>query len=152
METAICTTIKSIARDQWEACRSSKASGDPFLAYDFFFLLETSNSVGPNTGWIPFYIIFKEKNLVVGIIVSFLKTHSQGEYVFDHSWADAYQRSGENYYPKLQVAVPFTPVSGERILVRPDYEEKIGEMILSAKRLVKENNFSSLHTSSLLKV
>ncbi len=85
--------------------------------------METSNSVGPKTGWIPFYIIFKEKNIVVGIIVSFLKNHSQGEYVFDHSWADAYERSGGkeyvfdhswadayersggNYYPKLQVAV-----------------------------------------------
>ena len=145
METVICTTIKSIPRDQWEACRSNKADGDPFLSYDFFFLLETSSSVGPNTGWIPFYITFKEKNIVVGVIVSFLKNHSQGEYVFDHSWADAYQRSGGNYYPKLQVAVPFTPVSGERILVTKEYEYKVGEMISSAKRLVKENNLSSLH-------
>ncbi len=145
METVICTTIKSIPRDQWEACRSNKADGDPFLSYDFFFLLETSSSVGPNTGWIPFYITFKEKNIVVGVIVSFLKNHSQGEYVFDHSWADAYQRSGGNYYPKLQVAVPFTPVSGERILVKKEYEYKVGEMISSAKRLVKENNLSSLH-------
>lgn len=69
METAICTTIKSIARDQWEACRSSKGNGDPFLSYDFFSLLETSNSIGRNTGWAPFYIAFKEKNVVVGIIV-----------------------------------------------------------------------------------
>ena len=145
METVICTTIKSIPRDQWEACRSNKADGDPFLSYDFFFLLETSYSVGPNTGWIPFYITFKEKNIVIGVIVSFLKNHSQGEYVFDHSWADAYQRSGGNYYPKLQVAVPFTPVSGERILVKKEYEYKVGEMISSAKRMVKENNLSSLH-------
>ena len=145
MKTEICTTIKSIPRDQWEACRTSKASGDPFLSYDFFFLLESSNSVGPNTGWIPFYITFKEKNLVVGIIVSFLKNHSQGEYVFDHSWADAYQRSGANYYPKLQVAVPFTPVSGERILVRPENESQLDEMISSTKRILRENNISSLH-------
>ena len=145
METAICTTIKSIARDQWEACRSSKGGGDPFLSYDFFSLLETSNSVGSNTGWAPFYITFKEKNVVVGIIISFLKNHSQGEYVFDHSWADAYQRSGGNYYPKLQVSVPFTPVSGERILVREEYEDRVDEMLSSAKRLVKENNLSSLH-------
>ena len=107
--------------------------------------MENSNSIGRNTGWAPFYIAFKEKNVVVGIIVSFLKNHSQGEYVFDHSWADAYQRSGGNYYPKLQVAVPFTPVSGERILVRPEYDNKVGEMISSAKRLVKENNLSSFH-------
>ena len=90
-------------------------------------------------------IAFKEKNVVVGIIVSFLKNHSQGEYVFDHSWADAYERSGGNYYPKLQVAVPFTPVSGERILVREEYKDKVGEMLASVKRLVKENNLSSLH-------
>ena len=147
METVICNTIKSIPKDQWEACRSSKASGDPFLSYDFFFLLESSNSVGPNTGWIPFYITFKEKNIVVGIIVSFLKSHSQGEYVFDHSWADAYHRSGANYYPKLQVAVPFTPVSGERILVRLGNERFVDEMISSTKRLVKENNISSLHVT-----
>ena len=145
MKTEICTTIKSIPRDQWEACRTRKASGDPFLSYDFFFLLESSNSVGPNTGWIPFYITFKEKNLIVGIIVSFLKNHSQGEYVFDHSWADAYQRSGANYYPKLQVAVPFTPVSGERILVRPENEKQLDEMISSTKRILRENNLSSLH-------
>ncbi len=145
METEICTTIKSIARDQWEACRSSNAGGDPFLSYDFFSLLETSNSVGSDTGWIPFYIAFKEKNIVVGIIVSFLKNHSQGEYVFDHSWADAYERSGGHYYPKLQIAVPFTPVSGERILVRTEYKDKVDEMLSSVKRLVKENNLSSLH-------
>ena len=145
METAICTTIKSIARDQWEACRSSKGGGDPFLSYDFFSLLETSNSIGSNTGWAPFYLVFKEKNVVAGIIVSFLKNHSQGEYVFDHSWADAYERSGGNYYPKLQVSVPFTPVSGERILVREEYEDRVDEMLSSAKRLVKENNLSSLH-------
>ena len=145
METVICTTIKSIARDQWEACRSSEASGDPFLSYDFFSLLETSNSVGRNTGWIPFYIAFKAKNIVVGIVVSFLKNHSQGEYVFDHSWAEAYERSGRDYYPKLQIAVPFTPVSGERILVRADYKDKVDEMLESVKRLVEENNLSSLH-------
>ncbi len=147
VETVICNTIKSIPRDQWEACRSSKAAGDPFLSYDFFFLLESSDSVGPNTGWLPFYITFQEKNIVVGIIVSFLKNHSQGEYVFDHSWADAYQRSGANYYPKLQVAVPFTPVSGERILVRSENEDQVDEMILATKRLVKENNISSLHVT-----
>jgi len=147
VETVICNTIKSIPRNQWEACRCSKAGGDPFLSYDFFFLLESSNSVGASTGWIPFYITFKEKNIVVGIIVSFLKSHSQGEYVFDHSWADAYQRSGANYYPKLQVAVPFTPVSGERILVRPENENQVNEMIASTKRLVKENNISSLHVT-----
>ena len=147
METVICKTIKSIPKDQWEACRSCKAGGDPFLSYDFFLLLESSNSVGPNTGWIPYYITFKEQNIIVGIIVSFLKTHSQGEYVFDHSWADAYQRSGANYYPKLQVAVPFTPVSGERILVRTENESQIDEMISSTKKLVKENNISSLHVT-----
>ena len=71
METVICTSIKSIARDEWEACRSGKAGGDPFLSYDFFSLLETSKSVGSDTGWLPFYIAFKEDNVVVGIIVSF---------------------------------------------------------------------------------
>ena len=70
METVICKTIKLIARDQWEACRSSKAGGDPFLSYDFFSLLETSNSVGSDTGWIPFYIAFKEENVVVALNVN----------------------------------------------------------------------------------
>ena len=83
METEICKTIKSIPKDQWEACRCSKAGGDPFLSYDFFFLLETSNSVGSNTGWTPFYLTFKEKNTVVGIIVSFLKN----EYSVGHFYA-----------------------------------------------------------------
>ena len=65
METVICKTIKSIPKNQWEACRSSKGGGDPFLSYDFFSLLETSNSIGRNTGWAPFYIAFKEKNVVI---------------------------------------------------------------------------------------
>jgi predicted N-acyltransferase len=145
LETLVCTTIKTIPRDQWEACRAGISDGNPFLSYHFFLLLEESKSIGPKTGWVPFYITFREKGNVVGIILSFLKNHSQGEYVFDHSWADAYQQTGGNYYPKLQVAVPFTPVSGERVLVRKGYENRIDEMISRAKILIKENNISSLH-------
>ena len=89
---------------------------DPFLSHAFLSALEDSNSVGPGTGWTPAPILVEDDaSKLVAAAPAYLKSHSQGEYVFDHGWADAWQRAGGEYYPKLQVAVPFTPVPGPRL-------------------------------------
>jgi predicted N-acyltransferase len=149
LKTSILSSIKTIKKDDWNACcYSDGGEKNPFLSYEFFRLLETSGSIGKGTGWQPFYILFFENDLLIGILPSFLKSHSQGEYVFDHGWAEAYHRAGGNYYPKLQVAVPFTPVTGERIFIRSGYKEKNIDNILSiTKDIIVEKGISSLHIS-----
>src|SRR4051794_11566986 len=93
------------------------AGPDPFLSHAFLSSLEDSGSVGPGTGWTPAPILIEDQaSHLVSAAPAYLKTHSQGEYVFDHGWADAWERAGGQYYPKLQVAVPFTPVPGPRLL------------------------------------
>jgi uncharacterized protein len=92
---------------------------NPFIAHAFLAALEQSNSVGPRTGWQPRHVLARTADgTLVAAAPCYLKSHSRGEYVFDHGWADAYERAGGSYYPKLQVAVPFTPASGRRLLVR----------------------------------
>ena len=92
---------------------------NPFIAHAFLAALEQSNSVGPRTGWQPWHVLARTADgTLVAAAPCYLKSHSRGEYVFDHGWADAYERAGGSYYPKLQVAVPFTPASGRRLLVR----------------------------------
>ena len=97
----------------WDALAGS---GDPFLGHAFLALLESSGSVGGDSGWTPLPILVERDGRVIAAAPAYLKTHSQGEYVFDHGWAEAWQRAGRPYYPKLQVAVPFTPVPGRRLL------------------------------------
>lgn len=104
--------IASVDRGQWDAL----AGGDPFLSHDFLASLEDSGSVGFGTGWSPAPILIEDSGLAVAAAPAYLKSHSQGEYVFDHGWADAWQQAGGQYYPKLQIAVPFTPVPGARLL------------------------------------
>ena len=93
------------------------AGPEPFTSHAFLSAIEESGSVGPGTGWTPAPILVEDgADHLVAAAPAYLKTHSQGEYVFDHGWADAWQRSGGDYYPKLQIAVPFTPVPGPRLL------------------------------------
>ena len=132
------TTLKDIPAQDWDACANPYAAiasdtvtlppdgerDNPFLSHAFLRALETSGSVGGKTGWAPFYCLVRdEADTLLGATPSYLKAHSMGEYVFDHSWAQAFQRAGGNYYPKLQVAVPFTPVTGRRLLVRAGGQE-----------------------------
>ena len=91
-------------------------AGDPFLSHAFLSALEDSSSVGPGTGWTPAPILIEEEDRLIATAPAYLKAHSQGEYVFDHGWAEAWERAGGEYYPKLQIAVPFTPVPGPRLL------------------------------------
>ncbi len=111
--------VAEIDRADWDHCAAGTAERpDPLLAHDFFAALEASGSAAPETGWHPRHIVVDGPDArPAAIVPAYVKTHSQGEYVFDHSWARAYERAGGRYYPKLQVAVPFNPVTGPRLLV-----------------------------------
>jgi predicted N-acyltransferase len=99
-------------------CSASTHSYNPFVSHAFFSALEASGSAGARTGWGPRHLLARLDGAVAGIVPCYLKSHSQGEYVFDRGWAEAYERAGGRYYPKLQVSVPFTPAAGPRLLIR----------------------------------
>lgn len=106
--------ISEIGEADWDACNPD---GHPFTSYAFLSALEDSGCVGDRTGWTPLHLVARdEAGAVAGVAPAYLKTHSYGEYVFDWAWADAYVRAGGRYYPKLQLAVPFTPVTGPRLM------------------------------------
>lgn len=114
--------------------------GDPFLSHAFLSALEDSASVGRGTGWTPAPILVEEEARLVAAAPAYLKTHSQGEYVFDHGWAEAWERAGGQYYPKLQVSVPFTPVPGPRLLgSRPQ------QLLAAVEAVTVQNDMSSAH-------
>ena len=117
------------------------AADDPFVSHPFLSALEDSRSVGPGTGWTPAPILVEDDAAhLVAAAPAYLKTHSQGEYVFDHGWADAWERAGGRYYPKLQVAVPFTPAPGERLLGhRPQ------QLLTAIETVTVQNDISSAH-------
>ena len=147
----IYENINEIGEKNWENCAKNKIgkiSFDPFTTYRFLELLEDSGSVGKNSGWLPRYLVAKVDSEVIGVAPMYAKSHSQGEYVFDHSWAHAYQKSGGNYYPKIQIAAPFTPVSGKRFLICEGYEQ-IGTkaLIRAIKQLCEQNKISGLHVT-----
>ena len=94
----------------------------------------------------PNYLIAQDSNNVVGVMPLYLKGHSQGEYIFDHNWAQAFSQAGGHYYPKFQIAVPFTPVSGRRLLLKSGYEKSAADaLIFSAKKIAQDNEISSIH-------
>ncbi len=118
---SIVQRAADIDADEWDACArgvNSNASPNPFCTHAFFVALEESGSASAQTGWAPVHLVARHGHDVVGIAPCYLKSHSRGEYVFDHGWAEALQRAGGQYYPKLQVSVPFTPATGPRLMVR----------------------------------
>jgi uncharacterized protein len=120
--------ISQISADEWDACAGRD---NPFVSYAFLSALEDSGSAGAESGWRPHHLaIGLEDGHLRGVVPMYLKNHSQGEYVFDGGWADAYERAGGQYYPKLQVASPFSPVTGPRLLARP------GENVDSVRNLL----------------
>ena len=140
--------IASIGRDAWDACAAP--TGDPFVSYDFLHACEASGSAVPSQGWAARHLsLHDEDGAVIGVMPLYLKGHSQGEYVFDHSWADAYQRAGGRYYPKLLGAVPFTPATGPRFLNASNTDAAtVREALLQgALTLVERLGVSSLHVN-----
>ena len=137
------SSINKFKLKDWNNCNKD---GNVFLSYNFLKLLEDSKSIGGNTGWQPIYFCLKTNNKVTIIVPSFIKYHSQGEFVFDHSWAQAYQSLGLKYYPKLLIASPFSPVTGKRILVTPDANDQIKKKLFNfIKDFCKEKEISSIH-------
>lgn len=140
--------VADIGREAWDACAGP--SGDPFVSFDFLDACEASGSAAPQQGWAGRHLSLRdEAGAVLGVMPLWLKGHSQGEYVFDHGWAEAYERAGGRYYPKLLGAVPFTPVTGPRFLARPDTDAAaVREALLQgALALVERLGLSSLHVN-----
>lgn len=133
----IASGISGLNAHAWDRL----GGGDPFVSHAFLSALEDSNSVGPGTGWTPAPVLIEDEDShLVAAAPAYFKTHSQGEYVFDHGWADAWERAGGQYYPKLQVAVPFTPVPGRRLLgSRPHY------LLTALEAVTVQNDISSAH-------
>lgn len=128
---------------QWDALNPDM---NPFMRHGFLTALEDSGSVGEGTGWQPAPLVIESSDgTLLAALPAYLKGHSQGEYVFDHAWADAYQRAGGRYYPKLQIAAPFTPATGPRLLLR---DPALGKPLLdAAARLCAQNGLSSAHAT-----
>jgi uncharacterized protein len=168
----VANSLKEVAAEAWDACANPVMGRDhgngadlasredqenaledqynPFISYDFLSSLELSQSVRTRGGWQPLHLLAEDSNgTLVGAVPCYAKTHSQGEYVFDHGWAEAYERAGGNYYPKLQVSVPFTPATGRRLLVRPGPEADAvrGALADSLMDICRRSNASSAHVT-----
>ena len=145
------SSLDQIDAATWDACACPEAADggrpiDPFTTYRFLKALEDSGSVGAGTGWDPRYLTAEIGGQVIAVAPLYGKSHSQGEYIFDHNWAHAYEQAGGRYYPKLQMAVPFTPATGRRFLTRPGYDTVgMSALVQGAVELATQNHVSSLH-------
>ncbi len=137
--------LSDVSAADWNALLSPDAG--PFLRHEFLSALEETGCVGGNTGWQVAHLVLKQDGQLIGAIPMYLKQHSYGEFVFDWSWAQAYEQQGMNYYPKALCAIPFTPVQGSRILCNPksDVVEIQNALIGGLKTLMAENHLSSVH-------
>jgi predicted N-acyltransferase len=143
LELARVTSLERIEPGAWNAL----SPGDPFMRHEFLVALEHSGSIGRRTAWRPHYLTARDNGRLVGALPLYLKYDSRGEFVFDWSWADAYERAGGRYYPKLVASVPFTPATGRRLLVRPDADRAAvaAHLMQGALALQEELDASSLH-------
>lgn len=148
---SVLRSVRDVRQEDWDHCANPPGETyNPFLAYAFWLSLEESGSAAANKGWVPCHLALKEGDGgLAAIMPCYLKSHSYGEYIFDHSWAHAYERAGGRYYPKLQTAVPFTPVTGRRLLVRPGFPEHEAHALLAAAavEVAKQNRASSWHVT-----
>jgi hypothetical protein len=151
MQARILDSIDDLAPAAWNACANPPGlPHNPFLRHEFLHALEASGSAVTRTGWRPFHLVLEDGDALLGVVPMYLKAHSQGEYVFDYAWADAWQRAGGSYYPKLQVSVPFTPATGRRLLAR-DADPEIERTLLGACiQVARQVNVSSLHVTFML--
>jgi predicted N-acyltransferase len=135
--------IAEIAAADWDACAGT---GNPFVSHAFLSALEDSGSASNRTGWLPQHAVLRtEDHRIVAVAPMYAKSHSYGEYVFDHGWANALERAGERYYPKLQVAVPFSPVPGPRLLRRPDSGIPVSALAGAFRQACESLGTSSVH-------
>ena len=152
MKIELASSLRNIDKNQWNKLN---ICNHPFTSYEFLNALESSNSVSTKTGWTPKHILVKNAaNNLIGASPNYLKMHSYGEYIFDHSWANAFENAGGQYYPKLLSAIPFTPATGPRILLSPqkNNNDEILKLIIGTyEQLVKNNNLSSAHINFITK-
>lgn len=166
------SSVSQIPAEDWDACANpagppdvrevpaspgtkgrsragSNTAFNPFVSHAFFSAVEASGSASPRTGWAPRHLLARLDGEIAGIVPCYLKSHSQGEYVFDRGWAEAYQRAGGRYYPKLQASVPFTPATGPRLLIRDGADrERIGSALASGLvGLCDATEASSVHVT-----
>ena len=145
-------SIENIGKKNWNNCANHEAlSYNPFVSYEFLNALEKSNSVNGDSGWYTSFFVAKDKDdKIIGCTPAYLKNNSSGEYVFDYSWAEAYQRVGRSYYPKLQISIPFTPVSAPKLLTKDqnDIDTKVF-MLQSIEDFCSEHAISSAHLTFL---
>lgn len=149
----IAGRASEIGATAWNACANPEELADPhpFTRYEFFAACEESGSASARTGWRPAHLVVEEGERIVALLPAYLKNHSQGEYVFDSAWADALERSGGSYYPKLQASVPFTPVTGSRLLVARATNIAVGReaLLATGATAVQQLKASSLHITFL---
>lgn len=139
-------SVGTIPAADWDALNPG---GNPFTSHRFLDIMEQSGSVGPGTGWAPAPLILGDGIAPPrAVLPAYLKSHSQGEYVFDHGWADAWERAGGSYYPKLQISVPFTPATGPRVLAASEDDARI--MLRGAEALVSGEDLSSAHATFIM--
>lgn len=145
-------SIGEVGATAWNACANPANAGlayDPFLSFAFLDALETSESAVASTGWAPYHLVLENEDQaeVLGVVPMYLKNHSSGEYVFDHGWAEAFERAGGRYYPKLQISVPFTPATGRRLLISAsDHQQQLESHLLGGvMQLAEKMAVSSVH-------
>ena len=144
------SSIAEIPATDWDRlAQPDPAIANPFVTHSFLKALEDAGTVGGRTGWTPRHVVLERDGRIAGVAPAYLKAHSQGEYIFDHGWAEAYQRAGGSYYPKLQIAVPFTPVPGPRFLVGmgADASENRRYLALGVIELARQMGVSSVHAT-----
>lgn len=153
--------IKDISAADWNGCANPGLAHpdcgiaiDPFTSYAFLRALEESGSVVAQTGWAPYHLVLENDGKeMLGVVPMYLKSHSQGEYVFDHNWADAFHRAGGKYYPKLLISIPFTPAMGRRLLCRDveNYREIEHLLLAGCMQIAEKLAVSSLHITFAVK-
>lgn len=152
---AVCEGLATFTRDEWNSLSGTSRGDDgynPFISYDFLTSLEESGCVAPTAGWLPRHLRLQDDaGRLFGAVPCYLKGHSQGEYVFDHGWADAFERAGGDYYPKYQASVPFTPATGPRLLHDKALNPQAIRQALAAglRQMTQQHGASSAHVTFL---
>ncbi|MGY6635234.1 MAG: GNAT family N-acetyltransferase [Alkalilacustris sp.] len=153
VQITVLPRLRDIDAAEWDACAAPETADggrpvDPFTTHRFLLALEASGSVGAGSGWQPQHLVARVDGTAIAVMPLYAKGHSQGEYIFDHNFAHAWERAGGRYYPKLQGAVPFTPATGRRLLARPGWEGTgRGALLQAMVRIAADNRLSSAHVT-----